>query len=112
MGLLRRIFQLNYIKLSLRDPKNLVILLGGIFFAFLGLIIFRNQISTFFQSDPGAAPVAYWNFDEGTGSIANNSIGSYDGVLGTGTSSPTWVTDDQCVSGTKVNCYILGHEIK
>ena len=52
-----------------------------------------NIGGTSIQTPPGNL-VAYYNFDEGYGSIANNSgsIGSSaNGTLATGTSSPTWV---------------------
>src|SRR3989344_4817256 len=79
---------------------RIAIILSGLFIAFLGIIIFRNQIGTFFSSDPGNDPVAYWKFDEGVGSTANDSsTNENDGTLGTGSSAPTWITEDQCVSG-------------
>ena len=34
-------------------------------------------------------PVAYWRLDEGSGSIAEDSVGTYDGILKGG---PTWVS--------------------
>lgn len=52
----------------------------------------------------GPAPIGYWNFDEGQGQTANDS-GSYrnNGTLGASSASasddPTWLTEDQCVSG-------------
>ena len=38
-------------------------------------------------------PVAYWNFDEGIGSFAGDSVGSNGGTI----SGATWSTD--CISG-------------
>ncbi len=50
------------------------------------------------EISPG--PVAYWKFDEGTGTTAYDSSGQgNDGTLGTGSSAPTWQTEDMCVSG-------------
>jgi hypothetical protein len=43
----------------------------------------------------GGAPLAHWKFDEGTGTTANN-VGTggtaLNGTLGTGSSSPSWVS--------------------
>ncbi len=44
-------------------------------------------------------PVAYWKFDEGYGTtVHDNTINHNDGTL-SGTTSPSWQTEDQCVSG-------------
>ncbi|MGI6278198.1 MAG: DUF2341 domain-containing protein [Patescibacteria group bacterium] len=46
------------------------------------------------------SPVAYWKFDEGTGTTAYDSSGQgNDGTLGTGSSTPTWQTEDMCIGG-------------
>lgn len=46
------------------------------------------------------APVAYWSFDEGQGTIAYDATSNKNnGTLGAGTSAPTWQTEDMCVSG-------------
>lgn len=47
--------------------------------------------------DKTTGPIAYWKFDEGSGTTLNNATGrtSLNGSLGT----PTWTTEDQCVSG-------------
>jgi hypothetical protein len=47
------------------------------------------------EQSPG--PVAYWKFDEGTGTTANDSTGR--GNDGTLTNGPTWQTEDVCISG-------------
>lgn len=60
---------------KISKSHTIAILLGGIFIAFLGGIIFRNQISTFF-SNPGADPVAYWKFDEGNGGGVIDATGN------------------------------------
>ncbi|MBI4136716.1 DUF2341 domain-containing protein, partial [Candidatus Roizmanbacteria bacterium] len=52
------------------------------------------------SEENGPAPVAYWKFDEGQGSTAYDlSNNSFDGTLGTGSSAPSWLTEDQCISG-------------
>ncbi|MBI4136714.1 DUF2341 domain-containing protein [Candidatus Roizmanbacteria bacterium] len=50
------------------------------------------------SEEVGTAPVSHWAFDEGTGSTAYDTMGINDGTLGTGTSAPTWISDDQCQS--------------
>ena len=47
----------------------------------------------------GLGPIASWKLDEGYGSTAYNGAGINNGTLGSGTSAPTWVTEDLCVSG-------------
>ena len=48
----------------------------------------------------GTAPIAYWKFDEGIGTTAYDSTSNrHNGTLSTGTSTPTWQTEDQCISG-------------
>ena len=41
---------------------------------------------------PSGDPVVWYKFDEGTGMVATDSAGSYDGVLPESPSTPTWVT--------------------
>jgi hypothetical protein len=42
------------------------------------------------------APLVYWKFDEGQGTVANDSTGNlFSGTL----SGVTWKTEDQCISG-------------
>jgi hypothetical protein len=61
---------------------------------------YKSESNTFItygvtQTDP----IAYWKFDEGTGSTAYDSTGNqYHGLLGIGNSAPTWQTADQCTS--------------
>lgn len=45
------------------------------------------------ETTPG--PVAYWKFDEGQGSTANDSAGNNSGTI----TGATWASEDQCVSG-------------
>lgn len=54
-------------------------------------------IGTLGSEENGPAPTAYWKFDEGTGTTANDS--SSNGNTGTLQSSPTWQTDNQCITG-------------
>ena len=45
------------------------------------------------DTSPCAAPVAQWNFEEGTGTTAFDTSGnSNNGVFGTGSSAPSWTT--------------------
>jgi len=45
-------------------------------------------------------PVAYWAFDEGYGTTVNDSTqNNNDGTFGTGSSAPSWQSEDMCVSG-------------
>ncbi|MDO8619660.1 MAG: DUF2341 domain-containing protein [Candidatus Daviesbacteria bacterium] len=47
----------------------------------------------------GPGPVAYWKFDDGQGTTTQDSASSNnDGTL-SGTTIPTWQTEDLCVSG-------------
>lgn len=51
------------------------------------------------NEETGPGPIAYWKFDEGTGTSVNDSSGSnYTGNLGTGSSAPTWKSSDSCVN--------------
>ncbi len=52
--------------------------------------------TSFASEEKGPGPLAYWSFDDGTGtnaqdSTTNNNDGTVDGA--------TWQTEDQCVSG-------------
>lgn len=50
-----------------------------------------TEIKDLYNFAPG--PVAYWDFNEGTGTTAYDSSGnSNNGVFGTGNSSPSWIT--------------------
>ena len=44
-------------------------------------------------------PVAYWKFDEGYGTTANDSTTNQNSGTLSGTTKPTWQTEDQCVTG-------------
>lgn len=48
----------------------------------------QNDITQLYQFSPG--PVSYWNFEEGSGTTANDTSGN--GNTGTLTNSPTWTT--------------------
>jgi len=49
------------------------------------------------SEETGGGPIAYWKFDEGSGTTAYDSTSnSHVGTLQNGTS---WVSEDQCVSG-------------
>ena len=48
--------------------------------------------------ETSSAPVAYWKFDEGVGTSANNAT-STTGIPGILVNNPVWQTDDQCISG-------------
>lgn len=56
-----------------------------------------TQPTTTTQSEEiGPGPIAYWKFDEGTGSTVNDSSSNaHHGTI----SGATWQTEDQCVSG-------------
>lgn len=51
------------------------------------------------SEEKSAGPVAYWKFDEGQGSYANDSTVNNSSNRGTLTSSPVWASEDQCISG-------------
>ncbi|MFA6250235.1 MAG: DUF2341 domain-containing protein [Candidatus Shapirobacteria bacterium] len=47
-----------------------------------------------------SAPVAHWSFDEGVGTTAHDSsVNANHGTFGSGSSAPSWTTEDMCVSG-------------
>jgi hypothetical protein len=46
----------------------------------------------------GGGPIAYWKFDEGIGTTAYDSAGTFNGTL-SGSTLPSWQTEDQCISG-------------
>ena len=49
--------------------------------------------------EAGGGPIAYWKFDEGSGTIAYNSNGINNEIFANGSSAPTWVSENQCISG-------------
>src|SRR3989344_6481864 len=55
---------------------------------------------TLASEEKSAGPVAYWKFDEGYGTRANNST-SVTGINGTlsGTTKPAWKPESECISG-------------
>lgn len=61
-------------------------------------------VGTFAAEEVGAAPVAFWKLDDGQGQITqdsstNNNDGTLGATTGASTDDPTWITEDQCVSG-------------
>jgi len=54
-------------------------------------------VATPTNEEKSQGPVAYWKFDEGNGTTANDSSGK--GKTGTFLSAPLWKTEDLCVSG-------------
>ncbi len=57
------------------------------------------SIGTLATAEKAPGPIAYWKFDEGTGTTTKDSTqNANNGTLG-GTTIPTWQTEDQCVSG-------------
>ncbi len=58
------------------------------------------SIGSYGSEETGGGPVAYWKFDEGVGnSVFDSSPSQNSGSFGTGSSYPSWATEDQCVSG-------------
>ena len=63
-------------------------------------------IGTYSAEETGGAPVGWWKFDEGYGTTANNSGGGgsiLNGNFATGSSAPTWVAENNCISGKCLN---------
>ncbi|MDD5397434.1 MAG: LamG domain-containing protein, partial [Candidatus Moranbacteria bacterium] len=57
-------------------------------------------IGAFGGEEKTTGPMAYWKFDEGTGTIANDSSGGgKNATLGALTAAPIWKSDNDCVSG-------------
>ncbi|OQA82533.1 MAG: hypothetical protein BWY29_00805 [Microgenomates group bacterium ADurb.Bin238] len=55
-----------------------------------------NPTTSAQSEEVGPGPIAYWKFDEGTGSAANDSTSNANhGTI----NGATWQTEDQCVSG-------------
>jgi len=55
---------------------------------------------TLASEEQAPQPAAYWKFDDGQGSTAQDStVNNNDGTLGTGSSAPTWTEESRCVSG-------------
>lgn len=54
-------------------------------------------IGTINTPETGGGPVAWWKFDEGSGTTAHDASGSNN--TGTLTNGPTWQNEDQCISG-------------
>ncbi|MBI4136713.1 DUF2341 domain-containing protein [Candidatus Roizmanbacteria bacterium] len=59
-----------------------------------------NFFASVSEQEEKEDPVAYWKFDEGQGTtVYDSSSNSNDATLGTGSSAPSWLTEDQCISG-------------
>ncbi len=57
--------------------------------------------TAFSTEETGPGPIAYWKFDEGVGTTVYDSSGqNHTGVF---TTAPTWIAEDQCVSGKCLN---------
>ena len=57
-------------------------------------------IGSYSSEEVGGGPIAYWKFDEGSGTTTYDSTSNQNnGVFGTGNSSPTWADESQCISG-------------
>ncbi len=56
-------------------------------------------IGTLGSQEKSPGPLAYWKFDEGQGSVTSDSVSNHYLTFGTGSSAPSWATEDQCVSG-------------
>lgn len=54
---------------------------------------------TLANEETAPAPVAYWKFDEGYGTTANDSAGANNGTFGAGIAAPTWQDESMCISG-------------
>ncbi len=69
-------------------------------FFLLGIAFWKyGSIRGIFLQASGADPVAYWKLDEGQGTSVYTSTGTENGTLGAGASGPSWVKEDQCISG-------------
>ncbi len=56
--------------------------------------------TSFASEEPAPAPVAYWKFDDGTGTNAQDATtNNKDITLAASTATPAWQTEDQCISG-------------
>lgn len=58
-----------------------------------------NPSTSFGTEQVGTAPVAYWKFDDGTGTIASDATSQHNNGTLSGSTLPTWQTEDQCISG-------------
>ena len=61
---------------------------------------FSPSSTTAASEEQSQGPVAYWKFDDGTGTVAQDATqNNNDGTFGAGAAAPTWQTEDMCVSG-------------
>ena len=83
--------------------QNKYIRIGALFIGvMLGILAIYFGINNLLSGAKASAtdPVAYWKFDEGYSSTAYDSSSSgYNASLGTGSSAPTWRSEESCVSG-------------
>ena len=60
----------------------------------------NSTIGSLSAEETGGGPIAWWKFDEGTGTIVyNSSPKTNSGSFGSGNSAPTWSNESQCISG-------------
>ena len=63
----------------------------------------QSDPSSFYATgseEKASSPLAYWKFDEGQGTTASDSGSSRtNGTLGAATAEPSWIPEDQCISG-------------
>lgn len=66
-------------------------------------------IGSLSAEEVGGGPIAWWKFDEGVGTtVYDSSPSQLNGNLTSGT-SPTWISEDQCISGKCLNSSYNSH---
>ena len=55
-------------------------------------------IGSYSAEEIGGGPIAYWKFDEGVGTTAYDSSISHHSTLSSGSSTPIWQTEENCIS--------------
>lgn len=91
-------------------PNNIILAIGEQYYesiwlreAFVRKYTAIEPTVSLQSEETGGGPVAYWKFDEGSGTIAHDSSSNKnDGTL-SGTTLPTWIDESQCVSGKCLN---------
>ena len=59
-----------------------------------------NSSTNLLTEERSPAPLAYWSFDEGVGTtVYDSGQKQKNGSFGSGTSAPSWQTEDQCIAG-------------
>ncbi|MFZ2152889.1 MAG: LamG domain-containing protein [Microgenomates group bacterium] len=59
----------------------------------------NSTISSYSTEETGGSPVAWWKFDEGVGTSAFDSSPNQLNARLSGSTLPTWTSEDQCLSG-------------